>query len=171
MRSVKADKLAGVDAYARFERRSVMHIMLVDDDPLDAETVRRVLRGLSSEHKLETVANAEEALLLLRRRLTVATHKGTAPLPDLILLDLNMPGMSGQELLAALGSDVRFKAIPVVVLTTSGLPQDVSTCFERGADGYFVKPLEYTRFADLLERIIDYWILCETPQRPSAPSP
>jgi len=143
-----------------------MQVMLIDDDPLDAETVRRVLQGLAGGPVLETMPTADQALVALRGRcaqMPVPVER----LPDLNLLDLNLPGMTGQEFLAALNSDVRFRSTPVVVLTTSGLPQDVRSCFDRGASGYFVKPLEYARFADLLTRIINYWNVCETPQRPS----
>jgi CheY-like chemotaxis protein len=138
---------------------------------LDAETVRRVLRNLPSGHELEAVSSADEALRSLSDRLAGTGEKRYWTLPDLILVDLNMPGMSGQEFLAAIAQDPKLKAIPVVVLTTSGLPDDVKTCFDRGADGYFVKPLEYARYAELLTRIIDYWFLCETPQRSPAISP
>jgi CheY-like chemotaxis protein len=160
-----------LQAHARYGKRSSMHILLIDDDPLDAETVRRVLRNLPTGHELEAVSSADEALRTLSERLAGGGGNRYWTLPDLILVDLNMPGMSGQEFLSAIESNPRLNAIPVVVLTTSGLPDDVKTCFDRGADGYFVKPLEYARFADLLTRIIDYWFLCETPQRSPAISP
>jgi CheY-like chemotaxis protein len=181
-------------------KRTMMRILLIDDDPLDAQMVKRVLTKQASAHALEVAASADEALRALApvRRADMsaagAWHGGSSPsasfhasaaqtarsetaqwgaegLPDLILLDLNMPGMSGQDFLTAVEANPHLADIPVVVLTTSGLPHDIKTCFDRGADGYFVKPLEYARFADLLTRIIDYWFLCETPQRSPEISP
>jgi CheY-like chemotaxis protein len=143
-----------------------MRIFLIDDDSVDSQIVRRVLKGVEGAHELVAFSNAGDALRELRREFEAsdrAPARGIAP--GLILLDLNMPGMSGFDFLRETRSDTRFAGIPVVVLTTSGLPSDVQACFEQGVDGYFVKPLEYAQFADLLTRIIDYWRLCETPQR------
>lgn len=149
-----------------------MRIFLIDDDSVDAQTVRRVLRGLPGAHDLEVMQSADEALRELRRRGGPRQGDGAAgALPDLILLDLNMPGMSSLDFLRELRSDARFMGGPVVVLTTSDLASDVQACFELGVEGYFVKPLEYERFAELLTRIIDYWRLCETPQRNPTMSP
>jgi len=143
-----------------------MRIFLIDDDTVDAQTVRRVLRGLPGPHDLEVMQSADEALRELRRRRGTGNDDGAArTLPDLILLDLNMPGMSSLDFLREVRTGARLRSIPVVVLTTSGLASDVEACFEEGVEGYFVKPLEYAQFAELLTRIIDYWRLCETPQR------
>jgi CheY-like chemotaxis protein len=143
-----------------------MRIFLIDDDAVDAKLVQRVLHHLPETHEFEAMQSADEALQELRQR--GGASDGAAPaaaLPELILLDLNMPGMSGLDFLREFGSDSRLRGIPVVVLTTSGLASDVQACFEQGVEGYFVKPLEYARFAELLGRIIEYWRLCETPQR------
>jgi CheY-like chemotaxis protein len=145
-----------------------MRIFLIDDDSVDVQTVRRVLSNLPGAHDLEVMPSADEALRELRRR---TAREGAGALPDLMLLDLNMPGMSSLDFLRELGSGLRFRGIPVVVLTTSGLPSDVQACFQEGVEGYFVKPLEYARFAELLTRIIDYWRLCETPPRSLTMSP
>lgn len=109
-------------------------ILLVEDDYLDTMNVQRVLRKLNSNHVLHTAYNGKEALDMLREQRFV---------PDIILLDLNMPKMNGVEFLQELRKDERLKHINVFVTTTSNEEYDRSAVKELGVSGYIVKPLNF----------------------------
>jgi CheY-like chemotaxis protein len=83
--------------------------------------------------------------------------------PKLILLDLNMPGMSGLEFLTTIKSDPELRRIPVIILSTSDLETDIQASYEGGVAGYFVKPLEYPQFVTTVQCILRYWELCQHP--------
>jgi CheY-like chemotaxis protein len=114
-------------------------ILLIEDDELDVISVERSLKKLDEEYILYTAYNGIEALELLRGT------KGTAinPLPDVILLDLNMPKMNGIEFLKALRSDDNLKHIKVFVMTTSGEEADRKATESLGVSGYLIKPLNF----------------------------
>lgn len=132
--------------------RTEKPILLVEDDQIDIMTVRRALQDLSVPNKLVTAENGEEAMHYLLNN----NDK-----PCLILLDLNMPVMSGIEFLKAMKSDARLKRIPVVVLTTSVEQCDKYDSYELGIAGYMAKPVEYRKFLDLMHTIDTYWTLSE----------
>lgn len=114
-------------------------ILLVEDDELDVISVQRSLKKLDEEYVLHTAYNGIEALELLRGL------KGPAidPLPDVILLDLNMPKMNGIEFLRALRTDEKLKDIQVFVMTTSGEEADRKAAEALGVSGYLIKPLNF----------------------------
>ncbi|MCA9432907.1 MAG: response regulator, partial [Candidatus Omnitrophica bacterium] len=84
-------------------------------------------------------------------------------LPNLIVLDLNMPIMGGLEFLGALKSDPALRQIPVVVMTTSSERKDIERSYDLGAAGYMVKPLDHEEFVTKVKRLHDYWKSCEKP--------
>jgi CheY-like chemotaxis protein len=131
------------------------HILLVEDDRIDAMTVMRALRDLGSTNPLHHVTDGEKALTFL--------VDPASPRPMLILLDLNMPRMNGTEFLAVIKADDLFRAIPVVVLTTSQEDRDRLRAFDLSAAGYMVKPVDYPQFVDVMRTIRNYWIRSETP--------
>jgi CheY-like chemotaxis protein len=131
-------------------------ILLVEDDEVDAMTVRRALKELHVSNPLVQVENGEEALAHLRQ---------PAPaLPCIILLDLNMPVMGGIEFLQVVKHDAALKRIPVVVLTTSDEQQDKVASFDLGVAGYIRKPVDYRQFVEAVRSIDAYWTLSELPQ-------
>ncbi|HWQ93599.1 MAG TPA: response regulator [Clostridia bacterium] len=130
-------------------------ILLVEDDDLDARTVQRALKELRVTNPLARVSNGEEALQWLR-------HPANAT-PGVILLDLNLPVMSGIEFLEVTKTDERLKLIPVVVLTTSKLEEDKLATFKFSVAGYMVKPVDYVQFVEVVRTIGLYWTLSETP--------
>ena len=131
------------------------HILLVEDDRIDAMTVMRALRDLGSSNPIHHVTDGEKALIYLR------DPANTRPM--LILLDLNMPRMNGTEFLALIKADEVLRAIPVVVLTTSQEDRDRLCAFGLSAAGYMVKPVDYPQFVDVMRTVRDYWIRSETP--------
>ncbi|HYG35170.1 MAG TPA: response regulator [Clostridia bacterium] len=130
-------------------------ILLVEDDDVDAKTVKRALRELSLTNPLVWVTNGEEALAWLRD--PANGH------PGIILLDLNMPVMSGIEFLQVAKQDERLRRIPVVVVTTSALEADKLASFDLSVAGYMIKPVDYAQFVEVVRAINLYWTLSETP--------
>jgi CheY-like chemotaxis protein len=131
------------------------HILLVEDDDIDAMTVRRALNELRTSNQLDRTTDGESALAHLR---DPATSR-----PGLILLDLNMPRMNGIEFLAAVKSDAALRVIPVVVLTTSDEERDRMAAFNQNVAGYMVKPVDYQQFVAVMAIIRDYWMNSATP--------
>lgn len=131
-------------------------ILLVEDDSVDAMTVKRAMRDLKVSHSVIHSVNGEEAMKYLT---SPDTEK-----PFVILLDLNMPKMNGIEFLKVVKAHPEFKTIPVIVLTTSKERHDVLDSFELGASGYMVKPVDYSKFVEILSRIVIYWNSSELPK-------
>ena len=129
--------------------------MLIEDDEVDILSTVRAFNELSIPNELVVAKNGEEAL----EQLQISNDK----LPGIILLDLNMPKMNGVEFLKHLKANEHLKKIPVVVLTTSSSKQDVNLSFENYAAGYMVKPMDYEKFRDLIEKIYNYWLKSELP--------
>jgi CheY-like chemotaxis protein len=131
-------------------------ILLVEDDNVDAMTVKRAMRDLREQHSVIHSVNGEEAMRYLTRQDTVK--------PFVILLDLNMPKMSGIEFLKVIKAHPELKTIPIIVLTTSKEKRDVLESFELGAAGYMVKPVDYLKFVEILGKIMMYWGSSELPK-------
>jgi len=131
-------------------------ILLVEDDKVDAMTVKRALHDIGAAYDLVHVRNGEEALEHLRT-------PGHAK-PTFMLVDLNMPRMNGLELLETLKSDCFLRDIPVVVLTTSRNERDIQESYRLGASGYIVKQANYEGFKETIKIVVDYWSLSETAQ-------
>jgi CheY-like chemotaxis protein len=115
-------------------------ILLVDDDELDVISVQRSLKKLDEDYELYTAYNGIEALDILNGKDSSAELN---QLPDVILLDLNMPKMNGIEFLKALRADERLKNIKVFVMTTSGEEADRRATEQLGISGYLIKPLNF----------------------------
>jgi CheY-like chemotaxis protein len=131
-------------------------ILLVEDDIVDAMTVKRALKDLNVTNKLVIKGNGEEALQYLNNQ---ENEK-----PCIIILDLNMPKMNGIEFLRALKHDEALRRIPAVVLTTSKGEQDRFQTFDLSVAGYMIKPVEYPQFVDVVRKINLYWTLSELPE-------
>ena len=136
--------------------RSQKPILLVEDDRVDAMTVKRALKDINVTNRLDVVGNGEEALAFLR------DEKNEKPC--IILLDLNMPKMNGIEFLKIAKQDDWLKRIPVVVLTTSKEEQDRIESFKLSVAGYMIKPVDYRQFVEVIRAINLYWMLCELPE-------
>ena len=137
--------------------RSMKPVMLVEDDNVDAMTVKRALRELKVASNLARAVNGEEALEYLRNPANET--------PCVILLDLNMPRMNGIEFLKIVKADERLRKIPIVVLTTSKGDQDRAESFKLSVAGYIVKPVNYQGFVKAMKVIDLYWSLSELPER------
>ena len=130
-------------------------VLLVEDDSIDALTVKRALQDLGVKTLLIRSTNGEEALQYLRDD---ANEK-----PCIILLDLNMPKMNGIEFLRIVKADEKLKTIPVIVLTTSKEDRDVIDSFELSVAGYMIKPVDYQQFVETMRTLQMYWTLSRLP--------
>lgn len=131
-------------------------VFLIDDDVVDVENVRRALRDNQSQLRLHTAHDGQQALDMLDSGEVGAK-------PTVILLDLNMPRMSGIEFLSEIRANPRHCRIPVVVLTTSDSERDKLDAYERNIAGYILKPVTYDAFVQTMEHVLAYWSLQEFP--------
>ncbi len=143
--------------------QSDFHILLIEDSRTDAKIIERALREGNVEHRLTVIPDGQQALDYLTR-----LNQPDAPepdAPDLVLLDLNLPGLDGCEVLTRIKSDPILRMIPVVILTTSQREEDVRETYQAGANTYIPKPAEYPRYRDLVRTLRQYWH--ETALRPT----
>lgn len=130
-------------------------ILIVEDSPEDYETMLRAFKKAGLCNPTWHCEDGDDALDYLYRRGAYAAESATRP--ALILLDLNLPGTSGREVLETIKSEPSLRSIPVVVLTTSRDPMDIAKCYEFGANSYIQKPVDLSGFVTALERLSDYW--------------
>jgi CheY-like chemotaxis protein len=128
-------------------------ILLVEDSPEDFEAAERAFRRSGLKNPIIRCADGDEALDFLFRRGRFAD----APRPGVVLLDLNLPGTDGREVLSEIKADPQLKHIPVIVLTTSSDDRDVQACYKAGASSYIQKPVDLDGFMRAIERLNDYW--------------
>jgi chemotaxis family two-component system response regulator Rcp1 len=138
------------------QTQAEFHILLVEDSRADAKIIERALREAQVAHRLTVISDgraALEYLFGLRDDNVPADHE-----PDLILLDLNLPGIDGCQVLTQIKSDPMLRIIPVVVLTTSHREEDVLQTYLAGANTYIPKPAEYPSYRDLVATLRHYWV-------------
>ncbi|WP_075219612.1 response regulator [Acuticoccus yangtzensis] len=128
-------------------------VMLIDDSREDAELFAELIDMAGREVGLIHCAGGTKALTAL-----FSADGGTAERPDLIFLDLNMPGVDGREVLTRLKADSATRKIPVIILTTSDNPADVDFCYEAGANSFFVKPVDLQTYFSAFETMMKYWL-------------
>lgn len=130
-----------------------VEILLVDDDPLDVRLTVETMKKCKLHAHLNVVGDGTEALDFLRRRGRYAD----APLPALVLLDVNMPRKGGLEVLREIKQDPSIRHIPVVVLTTSESEQDVFRAYDWHANCFITKPVDLAQFTKVVNGIADFW--------------
>ncbi|SRR5579885_3113168 len=132
-------------------------ILLVEDNAADVEITRRALRESAAPVELIVVRDGQEAVdYLLRQGSHAAAPRWRRP--DLILLDLNLPRLTGREVLERLRATEALRSVPVVVLTTSKRPEDVRAVYAAGANTYIEKPQEFRDFVEVLRTVRRYWL-------------
>lgn len=132
-------------------------ILLVEDDSEDQEIILRVAQESGFSAKVDVVSSGNEAFdYLLKKRKQPAPHPGA--LPNLIFLDLNIPGMSGFDILTRLKAEPGFKGIPVIILSTSGAVDDINKSYALGASSYVMKPSSLHEFVEIMREIERYWL-------------
>nr|WP_315156129.1 response regulator [uncultured Flavobacterium sp.] len=125
-----------------------LNILLIEDDSIEIMKFNRVLNNLGANHKIIEANNGEEALEILQSKTII---------PDIIVLDLNMPKLNGIEFLKILKSDPVLTYIPSIILTTSSNHQDLLECYKIGIAGYLLKPLKYDDYMVRIKNLLEYW--------------
>jgi CheY-like chemotaxis protein len=134
--------------------RRPFNVLLVEDDDDDVLLTRHAFEKVPVAVDLQVARDGVEALELLRG----ASSFSNAALPDIILLDLNMPRMDGRHVLAELKKDNCLKMIPTVVLTTSAAEDDVKCAYSNHASAYITKPMDLEEFGRRTRRLVDFWL-------------
>lgn len=129
-----------------------LKVLLIEDDTIEVMKMHRALSTLEEKHTIVEASNGEVALSILQQNNT---------LPDIILLDLNMPKINGIEFLTILKNDERLKYIPTIILTTSNNQRDLLSCYNLGIAGYVLKPLKYEEYVQKIARVFSYWSVNE----------
>lgn len=130
-----------------------MNILLVEDNPGDVRLTEEAFRECDVQVDLDVVSDGDLAIKYLNQQAPYE-HK---TLPDLILLDLNLPKLDGREVLELIKTNSRLLHIPVVILTTSSADQDVHASYNLHVNCYIKKPLEFDQFAKTVKRIEQFW--------------
>jgi CheY-like chemotaxis protein len=131
-----------------------IEVLLVEDNPGDVRLTREAFLVANKTIRLRVAADGLEAMEFLRR---TGAH-ASAPRPDLILLDLNLPKMDGREVLALIKADTSLQLIPTVILTTSDAEQDIVISYQLQANCYLTKPVQLEAFESLVKSINDFWL-------------
>jgi CheY-like chemotaxis protein len=136
--------------------QSDFHILLIEDSRADAKMIERALREGNVSHRLTVIRDGRHALdyLFSLRDEGAPTDRE----PDLILLDLNLPGIDGCQVLTRIKSDPFLRMIPVVILTTSNREEDILQTYQAGANTYISKPAEYPNYRELVTTLRHYWV-------------
>lgn len=129
-------------------------IIVAEDDEGDRFLIEKSMRDCGIDRDVQFVADGQA---LVERLAEASGDDREFALPCLILMDLNMPRMDGREVLRALKRNARLKEIPIVVLTNSSNPDDVSACYRDGASSFFTKPMGYRELVGLMSLLKAYW--------------
>jgi two-component system response regulator len=132
-------------------------ILLVEDHPLELELTLRPLREMGPDTRVEVARDGEEALDFLLARGSFR-HRLAAPLPRLVLLDLQLPKLDGLEVLRGLRANARTCTVPVVILTSSADPRQLAQCYQLGANSCVQKPVKYDEFSAAIQTVARYWL-------------
>lgn len=133
-------------------------ILVCDDDEDDRMLTRQALVDAHISNQLRFVEDGEQLLDYLYQRGAFAGETGSAPRPGLILLDLNMPKMDGREALRRIKVDITLSDIPVVVLSTSGLDEDVIRSYRLGVNSFITKPVTFSGLVEAMNVFGRYWL-------------
>jgi CheY-like chemotaxis protein len=127
-----------------------MHILLVEDSVADVEMTLEALQDAKVANDVTVVRDGASAIALLMDE--------AQPKPDLVILDLNLPRMTGHEVLSRMRNDDRLRRIPVAVLTTSSAEADVAKTYDLGANCFLTKPVDIDQFVHVVQSIDDFWL-------------
>jgi len=127
---------------------NLLKVLLIEDDKIEVMKLNRAISSLNLGHSIAVANNGVDALEILQ---------GNTDLPDIILLDLNMPKINGIEFLTILKKNSLLQHIPTIILTTSANRKDIVACYKIGIAGYVLKPLKYEDYKAKIERVLKYW--------------
>lgn len=131
-----------------------IHILLVEDNEGDIILARKALQKARIINRVTVISDGEEAVRFLFRQPPYENEQ----VPDLVLLDINIPKINGKEVLALVKNDEGLRTIPIVMLTTSDSEMDVLESYRHHANCYIVKPVDFTKFMEVIRAIENFWI-------------
>ncbi|MBI4418724.1 MAG: response regulator [Ignavibacteriales bacterium] len=137
-------------------------ILLVEDNPLDIGLIRKALKQKNLANSLVVLRDGAEALEFLFARGNYTGRKGFPP-PKVVLLDLDLPTVSGLEVLRTIRGDPATRTVPVVVLASSRQEQDIVESYRLGVNSYIIKPVDFEKFAEAVSQIGFSWVLLNKP--------
>ena len=131
-----------------------IRILLVEDNPGDVRLTKEALRRGRVANHLDVVGDGDSAIAFLRREGKYAD----AEMPDLVLLDLNLPGLDGREVLAEVKNDPALRRLPIIVLTTSSSERDIARSYDVGANCFVTKPVDLADFMEVVRSFEGFWL-------------
>jgi CheY-like chemotaxis protein len=137
-------------------------LLVVEDSNEDFRMLQRLMRRMAVQNPIYRCTNGDEVLDLLYKDSSNENSR-LALRPSVILLDLNLPGIDGRDILERLKQDISLREIPIVVFTTSSNPRDIEFCYQKGANGYLVKPMDAQELQKTIQAFVDYWLATNTP--------
>jgi chemotaxis family two-component system response regulator Rcp1 len=136
------------------QQTTAIEILLVEDNPGDVRLTQEALQEARVVNRLHVVEDGAAALAFFHKK----PPFDDAPTPDLVLLDLNLPKVSGREVLETIKKHPDFKQIPVVILTSSQAEEDILRSYDLHANAFVTKPVDFEGFVDVLRRIESFWL-------------
>lgn len=137
-------------------------LLVVEDSDEDFAALQRIMQRLAIRNPIFRCVDGDEVLDYLYQ-VGRYKHQNLAIRPSVILLDLNLPGTNGRDVLEQIKQDQNFKEIPIIVFTTSSNPTDIEFCYQKGANGYLIKPMDFHELQKTVRAFVDYWLEVNTP--------
>jgi CheY-like chemotaxis protein len=151
------------------DRHQPSRLLIIEDSDEDFEALSRIIALVSTlVLKIDRCIDGDNALDFLNRDGEYQDSQNVF-YPDLIILDLNLPGTDGREVLATIKQSPTLKKIPVVVFSTSSNPKDIETCYQSGANSYLLKPMNINELKESVRMLIDYWFKATVLPNPQCP--
>jgi CheY-like chemotaxis protein len=132
-------------------------LLIAEDSDEDFEVLQLLIRQMEVQNPIYRCTNGDRVLDFLYQEGDFDDPQ-EAPRPSIILLDLNLPGVDGREVLEQLKQDQNLKTIPIVVFTTSSNPKDIKFCYQNGANGYLIKPVDSEELEKTVQTFVEYWL-------------
>lgn len=137
-------------------------LLVVEDSNEDFRMLQRLMQRMAVQNPIHRCTSGDEVLEYLEQQVNYQSSN-IAPRPCVILLDLNLPGIDGREVLVKIKQNQTFKEIPIVIFTTSSNPKDIELCYQEGANGYLIKPMDAQELQKTIQAFVDYWLDANTP--------
>lgn len=137
----------------RRDSTDAIEILLVEDNPGDIRLTKEAFKTANTEISLRAVTHGDDAVDSLKRQATDEPRS----LPDIVLLDLNLPGTNGHEVLKTIRADSQLKQLPVIILSSSETPDDIKRSYDADANAYVTKPDSPDQFSSIVTAVEDFW--------------
>ncbi len=141
--------------------QQITPLLIAEDSDEDFEVLQLLMRQMEVQNPIYRCTNGDKVLDFLYQEGDYSNPE-IAPRPSIILLDLNLPGTDGRDVLEQLKQDQKLKEIPVIIFTTSSNPKDVEFCCQKGANGYLIKPVDSEELEKTVQAFVEFWLEVNT---------